>query len=116
VKEWKPMSTLHNTQGFCIPFAGDDQIIEAGFDDPDYGEPEGWPSWTDERWEPTDDDEAWWVAQNDDEDWSADASEQARWSRRLEELHQASEWQDRLEAMNYVDGDQAAADAGLPVG
>jgi hypothetical protein len=33
-----------------------------------------------------------------------------------EEYHQWSQWQDRLEAMHYIAGDQAAADAGLPVG
>jgi hypothetical protein len=40
----------------------------------------------------------------------------AEWPHRLDELHQASRWQDQVEAMHYVDCDQAAADAGLPVG
>ena len=33
--------------GHAIPFAADDLVIEAGLDDADYGEPEGWPAWTD---------------------------------------------------------------------
>jgi hypothetical protein len=36
---------------YAIPFTADDPIIEAGLDDPDYGPPEMWPSWTDlDRW------------------------------------------------------------------
>jgi hypothetical protein len=38
---------LLDTDGFCIPFSTDDQIIEAGCDDPDYGEPNDWPDWCD---------------------------------------------------------------------
>ena len=38
---------LLDTEGFCIPFSEDDQYIEAGCDDPDYGESETWPSWCD---------------------------------------------------------------------
>jgi hypothetical protein len=106
-----------DTEGYAIPFAGDDQIIESGVDDADYGPAESWPEWTDsERFEPSPDDEAWRMSQNDDDDWQADASEQARWSRRLEELYQASEWHDRLEAIYHTNQDQDIEANGLPVG
>src|SRR5436309_434506 len=38
-----------DTEGFAIPWAEDDRVIECGFDDPAWGEPESWPEWTD-RW------------------------------------------------------------------
>jgi hypothetical protein len=34
----------------------------------------------------------------------------------MEQMAEASRWQDQVEAMNYVDGDQSVHDAGLPVG
>jgi hypothetical protein len=40
---------LHDAQGFATPFATDDAVIEAGLDDPDYGDPAEWPAWTDQR-------------------------------------------------------------------
>ena len=36
-------------QGYAIPWVADDEVIECGFDDPDYGDPAEWPDWTD-RW------------------------------------------------------------------
>jgi hypothetical protein len=49
------MSTLHDSNGFCIPFSTDDQYIELELLDPNAGSPEGWPSWCDEfRWVPSD--------------------------------------------------------------
>jgi hypothetical protein len=105
---------LLDTEGYAIPFTNDDAVIESGVDDPSYGDSESWPDLTDQdRYEPTPQDEAWLVRQSAvDDDWPADAV----WSRRLEELHQASEYMDRLEAMHHVDGDQAVRDAWLPVG
>jgi hypothetical protein len=44
---------LLDTEGFCIPFTGDDLVIECGANDSDYGPPELWPDWTDlDRFEP----------------------------------------------------------------
>lgn len=108
---------VFDSEGYAVAFADDDDVIEseALCNGPDYSEdPADWPEWTDQdRWEPTPDDEAWYTRQTcDDDEWQGDAE----WSRRLEEMHQASEWQDRLEAMHWSDGDQAVADAGLPVG
>jgi hypothetical protein len=58
-------------------------------------------------------DEAWLASQNaDDEDWPSYAA----WSQRLEELHQASEWQDRIEAIYHTDQDDDVTAAGLPIG
>ena len=48
------MSTVSqfDVQGYAIPFAADDEVIECGPDDPGYGEPETWESWTDAHtWE-----------------------------------------------------------------
>jgi hypothetical protein len=40
-----------DNDGFAIPFADDDQYIECEAVDPEAGESETWPSWTDqERW------------------------------------------------------------------
>jgi hypothetical protein len=105
---------LLDIEGFVIPFAGDDQFIECGVDDPDFGPAESWPAWTvAERFEPSSDDESWFIRQSaDDDDWAG----YAEWSRRLEELHQASEYMDHLEAMHWTDGDQDIMAAGLPVG
>jgi hypothetical protein len=105
---------LLDTEGFAIPFTDDDAVIEAGCDDPDYGEPEGWPEWTDgDCWAPTAADEAWLAAQNADaDDWPADAE----WSRHIEEIAEASRWQDQVEAMHWSDGDDDLRAAGLPAG
>jgi hypothetical protein len=87
---------LHDSQDFDIPFQDHDDWTECGIDDPDYGESESWPSWVDQdRWEP---------------------SEDAEWSRRLEEMHQASQYLDSLEHMHPIVGDDDIAAAGLPVG
>lgn len=61
--------------------------------------------------EPSEEDEAW-LAEQSDEDWQG----YAEWSRRLEELAQACEYMDRLEAMHYIDGDEQLKNAGLAVG
>jgi hypothetical protein len=64
---------------------------------------------------PTEADEKWLAAQNADADgWQ----EYAIWCHRLEELHQASEYLDRLEAINGPHGitDQDIVAAGLPLG
>jgi hypothetical protein len=115
---------LLDTEGFCIPFSTDDQFIECQPDDPCFADPADWEPSREidgERWElgpePTQDDIEWLNTHPaDDDDWTANASEQARWSQRLEELHQASEWQDRIEAMHWSNGDDDVRAAGLPVG
>jgi hypothetical protein len=44
---------ITDNEGFAIPFAEDDQVIECGADDPDFGDPVDWSDWTDsERYEP----------------------------------------------------------------
>jgi hypothetical protein len=44
---------ITDTDEFAIPFAADDDVIECGADDPDFGEPVDWSDWTDsERYEP----------------------------------------------------------------
>src|SRR4051812_35156192 len=41
-----------DADGYLLPWCEDDRYIECGFDDPDYGPAEGWPSWVDEStWE-----------------------------------------------------------------
>jgi hypothetical protein len=110
---------LLDTEGYAIPFATDDQYAEAEAlcNGPACSEdPAEWPSWCDaDCWAPTADDEAWLARQNadDDEDWPA----YALWSQRLDELYQASQWQDRVEAIydNGVTDDDIMA-AGLSVG
>src|SRR3954449_2212093 len=43
---------LFDHDGYAIPFAAADEVIECGFDDPDYGDPADWPTWTDrDVWE-----------------------------------------------------------------
>jgi hypothetical protein len=100
----------------------------------DEQDPAEWPAWTDlDHWqpgppaaapaEPTEADLAWYLTElaelppiaggSPAED---DPAGYAEWSRRLEEIALASEWHDRLEQMNWIDGDEACAAAGLPVG
>jgi hypothetical protein len=47
------MATLsqqqYDPQGYAIPWVDDDECIECGLDDADYGPAESWPEWTD-RW------------------------------------------------------------------
>src|SRR4051794_33755615 len=38
---------LCDVDGFAIPFAADDAVIECGACDPEYGDPAEWPAWTD---------------------------------------------------------------------
>jgi hypothetical protein len=125
--------SLPEVEVFDTPFADHDQVVECGACDPEYGPPESWPAWTDslrfahgpaitpdESWNPTDQDWQDWAAYKrecderrfEDPAYLAWCDEQAR----LEEMHQASQWQDRLEQLHHVDGDQAVRDAGLPVG
>lgn len=41
-----------DVNGHEIPWSGDDAVIEAGLDDPAYGDAVNWPSWTDSfSWE-----------------------------------------------------------------
>jgi hypothetical protein len=48
---------LSQTTDFDIPFSSDDAVIEYEAIDPEAGEPEEWPAWTDEFWyEPTQED------------------------------------------------------------
>ncbi len=60
----------------CIPQF--DSLIELGTDDPDYGDPVGWPAWVDaDRWEPNEpesfepsqEDVAWLNEQPTLDDW-----------------------------------------------
>jgi hypothetical protein len=115
---------LLDTDGYAIPFAADDAVIESEAlcnGPPCSEDPAEWPEWTDqERWEPTDDDEAWWVTQNDDEDWQVDAQEEARWSQRLKELIEAFEpsdqdWDDFARWSGALTDEDIMA-AGLSVG
>ena len=61
---------LCDSDGFAIPFADAAAVIECGATDPDYGEPESWPPWTDAvRFEPSPADSAastadFWLAAN----------------------------------------------------
>jgi hypothetical protein len=88
---------LHDNQDHDIPFADHDDWTECGIDDPDYNEPELWPEWTDaDRWEPSQDD--------------------VEWLNHLEEMRQASEWLDRMEAMHPRIDDDDIRSCGLPVG
>jgi hypothetical protein len=98
------------------PFTGDDLVIECGANDSDYSPPELWPDWTDlDRFEPFATDAEWL---NNNPTLSAisggghDSPTDSDW----DEYHRWSEWQDRLEAMHWIDGDEALAAAGLPVG
>jgi hypothetical protein len=102
---------------FAIPPADPCEECESDDDEQD---PDDWPTSQEidgDRWEPGPDDVEWLnthpIAGGSpaDEDPAYD-----EWSRRLEEMHQVSEWQDRLEAIYHIDGDQAARDAGLAVG
>ena len=104
---------LHETETYATPFAADDQYIEFDPSDPSFGEPEGWPAWTDaDRYEPSPEDVAWLAEQT--EEWI----EYEAWSRRLEELAEACDQMDRLEGMHGPCGvrDEDVAAAGLAVG
>jgi hypothetical protein len=83
-----------------------DSIIELGADDPDYGDPAGWPAWTDDwRWVPTEpqpleppaDEEPAYEPTPQDRTWSAshlDADEAQAWA----EYREWAEHVDRIEA------------------
>jgi hypothetical protein len=121
---------LHDEQGFAIYFADDDRYTDCGADDPEYGEPEGWPIWTDEFvWVSSRDvppvlpgeDDCRWAAEHVAlpivdgplvESWA----EYVRWSERLDAMNEDALWRDQLEQMHYIDGDEACAAAGLSVG
>jgi hypothetical protein len=113
---------LLDTEGYAIPFSStdDDQVIEYDPSDPDFGPAESWPDWTDaDRFEPSADDEDWRQSTADD-DWQVDADEQARWSRRIEELIEAFEpsdqdWDDYAQWSGALT-DQDIQAAGLPCG
>jgi hypothetical protein len=64
--------SVHETD-FAVYFATDDDIIECTACDPDAGDAETWPSWTDAfRFVPTPDDVAWLnhePYQPTDQDW-----------------------------------------------
>jgi hypothetical protein len=102
------MDILHrfDQQGYAIPWTTDDEIIECGANDPEYGEPESWPEWTDiYQFEPLPEDRAWLSAQQEmsiEPDWD----EYSRWSA----------WQDALEAAHPPIRDQDIIAAGLAVG
>jgi hypothetical protein len=71
---------LTDTNGFAIPFADDDAVIECGACDPHFGDPSTWPEWVDaDRWEPAPDDVAW-LNQEPYEPTDADWEEFARYS------------------------------------
>ena len=110
---------IYDTEGFAIPFADHDALIECGALDPDHGDPETWPAWTDQRWEPTEADHTLLAEhpilppicggapeafQPSDQDW--------------EDYHRWSAWQDRLEGIHgpYSIADDDIQAAGLPVG
>jgi hypothetical protein len=78
-----------------------DSIIELGTDDDAYGDPAGWPEWTDE--------DRWGLGPEPDDDGPTDAD----W----DEMARRSEWQDRLEAMHHGDSITEAdvRAAGLPI-
>jgi hypothetical protein len=110
------MLTVHpepipvDAEGHEIPWAEDDRWIECGLDDADFGEPEGWPDWTDEgRWE----------ADQPYEPSAEDMADYLAWSDRLQTLRTLAD-ADRLEAVlpchpaYHCDADIEAA--GLPVG
>jgi hypothetical protein len=87
---------------YAIPFASDDQVIECGCNDPCYGDPAQWPEWTDADWfEPTQDDIEFLNrnAYGSEPFEPKDAD--------LEEMHQESIWQDRLDGIRRDDDHQA---------
>jgi hypothetical protein len=80
-------------EGYAIPFAEDDRVIECGCDDPDFGDARDWPSWTDrDRWTL---DLVHDRAGPTDQDWD----EYARWSA----------WQDALEVAHPTITDEDVA-------
>jgi hypothetical protein len=106
---------LHDNVAFDTPFASDDQVIECGALDLEWGDPETWPDWVDDfRWiavpdddqaEPSEDD-CRWAAEHLElppiaggsptepfEPTDADLDDMARWS----------EWQDRLDSLRRED-------------
>jgi hypothetical protein len=88
-----------DADGYLIPWAEDDEIIECGYDDPQYGDPGTWPDTCDaDCWElgpaiPPD------AVFEPYEPTAEDLEDYARWSDRLEaleRLHELDEYHDRL--------------------
>jgi hypothetical protein len=91
-----------------------EECEEAGDDEQD---PADWPTSQEidgDRWEPTEADIEWLNTSPA----NVDPAGYAEWSRRLEELHQASEFMDRFEAIYGPRGitDHDVAAGGLPIG
>lgn len=104
--------SLPSTADYATPWTADDVIIECEAIDPEAGDPQDWPSWTDaDRYEPSPDDVAWHAEQV--EDWAAYEA----WSQRLEQIYEACETMDRLEMMcgNPIT-DQDVATGGSAIG
>ena len=106
------METIHDTS-LAVYFADHDDVIECGACDPCYGDPADWPEWTDaDRWthidppdqvDPSPDDCRWAAGHLElPAPISGGAPADDEWSRRLEEMHQASRWLDQVEQMNYT--------------
>jgi hypothetical protein len=101
----------------AVYFSDHDAVIECGACDPDYGEPEGWPPWTDQRWEPTAADSAW-LNTHPLPPIAGGAPESGPSDQDWEDYHRWSAWQDRLEQIYGPHGitDDDIQAAGLPVG
>jgi hypothetical protein len=113
---------LLDSNGFSIPFAADDQFIENDPTDPFYGEPASWPTSPEidgERWAPTETtdepteadeptvdlerlaikreyeerrlDDAAFIAWCDEQERLDEMAEASRWQDRVEELHQGGD-------------------------
>jgi hypothetical protein len=116
-----PTIPRFDAHGYAVPWADDDAVIECGALDPEHGEPEAWPAWTDEdRYElgPASGDDDYRPSAEDPtyEPTPEDLAKLEQWLDRLDTLQCLAEYPGELQAAAGPLSDEGITTAGLAVG